>query len=298
MSNLNAIVHAMGGEVYHKGRRANIPAPGHSAKDRSVSLALNKDGRVVVHTFNDTPWTDVLDDLRARRLVDRDNYLTGSTGAPRSFDEERTNAERIAQARTIWNLGRPVARTLAETHCRRRGILGELPGADTLRFVYETPVSVYQNKSRTLPALVAAIRAENGDLVAIEITYLMPNGLRADHLRVPRKTVGSPECPCAVRLDPVGPDLCVGEGLFTSLSARDHFGWPTWALLSTSNLRHWRPPLGVRRLLIAGDRGKDGERSARKLYDRAIDLGLQASLRLPPLPSNDFNQAMNAALPQ
>jgi putative DNA primase/helicase len=173
-----------------------------------------------------------------------------------------------------------------------------LPGPETLRFVYQTPISVYQTGSATLPALVAAIRAESGDLVAIEITYLTPNGNRAEHLRVPRKTVGSPECPYAVRLDPVGPDLCVGEGLFTQLSARDHFGWPTWALLSTSNLRHWRPPPGVRRLLIAGDRGKDGERSARKLYSHAIELGLAASLRFPPASHNDFNQAMNAALPQ
>lgn len=297
MSSLKSIVRAMGGELYHNGKRANIPAPGHSAKDRSVSLALNGD-RVVVHTFNDTPWTEVLDDLRSRQLIDQNNYLTGSAGAPRSFDPVLTDTDRIAQARTIWNLGRAIAGTLAEIHCRRRGILGALPGPETLRFVYQTPVSVYQANSRTFPALVAAIRGENGDLVAIEITYLAPNGARADHLRVPRKTVGSPECPCAVRLDPLGPDLCVGEGLFTQLSARDHFGWPSWALLSTSNLRNWRPPPGVRRLLITGDRGKDGERSARKLYARAIDLGLRASLRLPPLPFNDFNQVMNAALPQ
>ena len=37
---LRTIVQALGGELYDRGRRANIPAPGHSAADRSVSLRL------------------------------------------------------------------------------------------------------------------------------------------------------------------------------------------------------------------------------------------------------------------
>lgn len=291
---LNAIVHAMGGDLYHRGRRANIPAPGHSEADRSVSLFLNKDHRVVVHTFNDTPWTKVLDDLRARRLIDKDNYLTGHAGVSRTFDAIVTDAQRLTQARTIWNMGRPVVRTLAERHCRLRGVRRALPGPDVLRYVHEAPVSVYQERSPVRPALVAAIRDEGGDLVAIEITYLNPNGRRADHLRVPRKTVGVPVTPTAVRLDDVGPDLCVGEGLFTSLAASEIFGWPTWALLSTSNLRNWRPPPQVRRLLIAADRGKDGERSARRLYEQTLKLGLQAAVRFPPQPHEQFSSALCA----
>mgnify|MGYP002524993862 CR=1 FL=1 len=45
---LHRIVAALGGELYCEGRRANIPAPGHSARDRSVSLLLTDD-RVVIH---------------------------------------------------------------------------------------------------------------------------------------------------------------------------------------------------------------------------------------------------------
>ena len=39
---LRTIVQALGGELYDGGRRANIPAPGHSAADRSVSLLLRR----------------------------------------------------------------------------------------------------------------------------------------------------------------------------------------------------------------------------------------------------------------
>ena len=37
---LKPIVQALGGDLYDRGLRANIPAPGHSAADRSVSLLL------------------------------------------------------------------------------------------------------------------------------------------------------------------------------------------------------------------------------------------------------------------
>jgi len=52
---LRSIVRALGGELYDNGRRANIPAPGHSPADRSVSLLL-KDDRAVVHTFGGGDW--------------------------------------------------------------------------------------------------------------------------------------------------------------------------------------------------------------------------------------------------
>ena len=56
--------------------------------------------------------------------------------------------------------------------------------------------------------------------------------------------------------------MLVGEGFFTTLSASECFALPGWALMSTRNLRGWSPPEGVRSVLIAADRGKDGEASA------------------------------------
>ena len=59
---LRPIVNAFGGDLYQGGARASVPAPGHSAEDRSVSLLLEGD-RVVVHTFGDGDWKGVLDFL-------------------------------------------------------------------------------------------------------------------------------------------------------------------------------------------------------------------------------------------
>ncbi|MFA4938877.1 hypothetical protein [Brevundimonas sp.] len=52
---LHAIVAALGGDLYQSGLRANVPAPGHSPADRSVSLLLSQ-GRVIIHGFGAADW--------------------------------------------------------------------------------------------------------------------------------------------------------------------------------------------------------------------------------------------------
>mgnify|MGYP001557508074 CR=1 FL=1 len=289
---LRHIVDALGGELYDGGRRASVPAPHHSAQDRSVSLLLHGD-RVVVHTFGGADWKEVLDDLRERGLLDSANApidgpgvrVTGRPAAPAPCDRERHEA-----ARRLWHAGRPLANTLAARHCRLRGLKGPLPGPEALRFLVDAPVSVYRPGRARRSALLAGILDDAGVLVAVEITYLAPNAKRALDLRFARKTVGAPpRAGCAVRLDPAGEHMVVGEGVFTTRSASEHFGLPGWALQSTRNLRGWRPPEGVRRVLIAADRGKDGERSAEILRERIICLGVDSRVALPPAPFGDWN---------
>ncbi len=73
-----SIVRALGGELYEGGRRANIPAPGRNAQDRSISLQLSR-GRVVVHCVDDSDWRTVLHDLRTRGLIDGRERPIGDT---------------------------------------------------------------------------------------------------------------------------------------------------------------------------------------------------------------------------
>ena len=137
---------------------------------------------------------------------------------------------------------------------------------------------------------MAAIQAANGAFTAVEITYLTQQGARATDLRLARKTVGPAPNGCAVRLDPSAAEMLVGEGVFTTLSASEWFGLPGWALMSTRNLRAWSAPEGVRSVLIAADRGKDGEASAARLHGRLLDAGVAATVALPPEPHGDWNE--------
>ena len=106
---LRGIVRALGGEIYDGGRRANIPAPGHSAEDRSVSLLLQGD-RVVVHTFGDGDWKAVLDQLREHQLIDAHNAPLDGPGRPvvgRPVREPASARERLETALRLWEEARP-----------------------------------------------------------------------------------------------------------------------------------------------------------------------------------------------
>ena len=293
---LRTIVQTLGGELYDRGLRANIPAPGHSAVDRSVSLLL-EGGRIVVHTFGDSDWRAVLDHLRAHQLIDAANAPT-SLGAAREAGARATvvsRPERLGAALKLWEGARPVRCTISERHCRLRGILRDLPGGEVLRHKAEAPISAYRKTRYHRPALLAAIRDAEGRFTAVEVTYLLPNGRRAEDLRLSRKTVGLAPGGCAVRLDSVAEAMLVAEGVFTTLSASARFGLPGWALMSTRNLRAWSAPAGVRSVLIAADRGADGEASAAILRARLGAEGVAGTIALPPTPFGDWNEWALAA---
>ncbi|MGA0608474.1 DUF7146 domain-containing protein [Phenylobacterium sp. VNQ135] len=281
---LAAIVRALGGDLYAGGRRANVPGPGHSAADRSASLVLI-DGRVIAHSFAGDGWRAVLDDLFARGLVDRDGWLVGAGVA--SAATGPTARERRVIAQGLWAEGCPIMGTLSETHLRRRAVTS---ASAALRHHPGVPAAVYAARGPRRPALLAAITAPAGEVTGVEVTYLAPNGERA-RMALPRKTIGVRAPGAAVRLDPPALRMLVGEGVATCLSAAARFGLPAWALLSTGNLRAWRPPPGVEFVVIAADRGRDGERSARILGTALRAVGVHGAIRWPPAPFGDWNEA-------
>jgi hypothetical protein len=284
---LRAIVRALGGDLYDGGRRANVPAPGHSPRDRSVSL-LWTGTRLVAHGFGGADWRNVLDDLRARGLIDAGGRPS-DVGTAEAAPALRSPQLRVAAAAALWAAGRPLERTLAERHLRLRGVRR---GAGTaLRYHPAVPAAVYADAGPERPALLAAITEPAGALTAVEITYLDPNGRRARRPRTSRKTVGARPAGSAVRLDAPAEAMLVAEGVATTLSASERFALPGWALLAAANLAAWRAPAGVRRVLIAGDRGKAGEAAVAHLARRLEAEGLAVMVELPPPPFGDWNEA-------
>ena len=286
---LRAIARALRGDLYDGGRRAVVPGPGHSLADRSVSLLLSGN-RVIAHSFGRSTWTEVMRDLQDRGFVDEQGRL--------SFEFPTTHRElpalchdRMRRAQELWRQAKPIGRSLALTHIRRRGVARPAPVSPDLRFHDQLPSAVYADRGRRRPALLAAVRTPAGDLCAVEVTYLAPNGDRASDLPTPRKMIGSAVPASAVRLDPEAGELLVAEGVFTTLSAAERFSLPGWALLSTRNLRSWSPPAAVRSVLLAADRGVDGQRSAHVLAERLAAEGRRVWIETPPAPFGDWNEA-------
>lgn len=115
--NLKAIVDALGGTVYAKGRRASIPHPGHRRHDRSVSLFIDDHGRLVIKTFGDDgDWRKVKDLLRRKDLLDDTTVFTLSDGAAPSREAD----DPVRRALVVAGRGRrahPVGATSgAATH--------------------------------------------------------------------------------------------------------------------------------------------------------------------------------------
>lgn len=292
---LHAIVRAVGGDLYQGGARANIPAPGHSRRDRSISLLLSQ-GRLVVHGFGGADWRAALRMLRDRGLVDIDGRVGGdgrfiAAGADRSC--------RLRTARDLWEGAGPITQaTLSLAYLKGRKVLSDPGGISDLRHHARAPISVYRDHSATRPAFMAGVRAPSGNLTAVEMTYLDPNGRRAVGLRLSRKTVGHVPAGAAVRLASAASEMLVAEGVITTLSAIERFKLPGWALMSADNLAAWTPPGGVRRVLIAADRGAVGQGAAERLRRRLSAVGLCARIRLPDMPFGDWNEAAADAASQ
>lgn len=290
------LVAALGGDLHHGGCRANVPAPGHSGGDRSVSLLLDGD-RLVIHSFGEADWRDVRSRLQDLGLIDSLGRLNGGTGPgeARPAPLRPTAHRRIAVAQAVWAGALPIADgDLCLRYLRRRSVCVQALPED-LRRHPAAPVSVYRASGLACPALIAAVRSPDGEISAVEITYLDPDGRVARRLRLPRKTVGSAPAGVAVRLSRPDGEMLVGEGVVTTLSAMARFDLPGWALLSAGNLAHWSPPAGVRRILIAGDRGAAGETAAERLRSRLQAMGTAADVRTPPAPFGDWNEAAAAA---
>ncbi|MDZ4054771.1 MAG: hypothetical protein U1E24_16130, partial [Phenylobacterium sp.] len=152
---LHAIAAALGGDLYAGGSRASIPAPGHSAADRSVSLWLT-DGRVVIHGFGDVDWRAARDDLYARGFVDDAGRLTGG-GCGRPSIPRPDRRLRLETALGLWNgTTGPASAGAAGFYLRRRAVQG-VAAACNLRLHPSAPTSVYRPGGSARPALIARI---------------------------------------------------------------------------------------------------------------------------------------------
>jgi putative DNA primase/helicase len=91
------IARRLGGKVYSG--RILCPGPGHSAKDASLSVWLERDGGLHVHSFSGDQWTDCMDYVRSAL-----NMPTFEPGKCRqtAAKDLRTPQERLAAALQAW----------------------------------------------------------------------------------------------------------------------------------------------------------------------------------------------------
>ena len=208
-------------------------------------------------------------------------------------DDDRWRSEAcdtIAFARKIWAASQPIIGTKAEAYLRARKITADLSDAP-LRY---HPALIYRESrnspSRKLPALVAAVTDNNGEITGIHRTFLDPARNVKANVDSPRRSLGA-ILGNGVRFGPIDEFAIIGEGIETVLSLKSAFPHiPMVAALSAAHLAAWKFPAGLRRLIIAADNDSAGRNATRKLAERAEAVGVEAGTIVSA--GKDFNDEL------
>ncbi|MFC0808982.1 toprim domain-containing protein [Ensifer sp. P24N7] len=227
-------------------------------------------------------WGDVFSE--ARRFLGRSDPVF-----PQGRSRNRTSQpdrNRSAAARKLLAIGRPIQATLAERYLRLRGIARF---GSALRFHHAVYFRDEADRTRQLPALLAAVTDNAGQVTGCARTWLNPATARVAAIAEPKRVIGN-LAGNAVRFHhgSAGDELVAGEGIETMLSIGTAFPvLDVCACLTATHLGQFIPPADLKRLWIARDNDDAGERAATLLRQRAEALGIAVFDLVPR--RNDFN---------
>jgi putative DNA primase/helicase len=287
MLTLQQLARALGGDI--SGNQVLAPGPGHSPKDRSLSIKPEQsapDG-FVVYSFAGDDAIRCKDYVRTKLGLPPRN---GSAERPLKSQPDLHDARRSKGALAIWNASGPADGTLAEGYLASRGL--HVPPPSTLRF----HPGLKHPSGSDWPAMVALVTRGFDDApLAIHRTFLARDG-RGKAPVDPQKMMLGPCRGGAVRLAPAGDVLMVGEGIETCLAAVQATGDPAWAALSASGLKRLDMPESVRDVIILADGDKPGEEAARYAARRWNRQGRRVRIARPPR-GMDFNDMLVGRAP-
>jgi putative DNA primase/helicase len=271
---------ALGGDI--AGGQVLCPGPNHSRRDRSLSVKPTATG-IMVYSHAGDNWRDCRDYVHERLGCQKERWRSS---LPQTFErvrhqsEPRQNTER---AKAIWAEGQDPRGTLAEEYlaARRLRLPPEHCGS-VLRFHPRCPWKC-DDKFISIPCLIAAFTSiDNNDVVTAIHRIRVDRPERWP--KTERKMLGDVSG-SAIKLDPVGPQLAVAEGLESAMAARQLGFGATWALGSA---RRFMPVDGVRELIILGERDDASRKATDACSESWIARGRTVRLALPAI-GKDFN---------
>jgi hypothetical protein len=311
MMDARSVARALGGDVV--GRDSiSAPGPGHSRKDRSLSIKLdpNARGGFIVNSFaGDDPLTSrdyVCDRLglpawqpgdgQDRRVhhshrKEFDRMAIDRDAEPRSRTED--DQVRIERALAIWNQASDPRGTVAEHYLQSRALeLHDDVAGAVLRFHPRCP---WHNEDtgniERIPCLITAFRSIDND----EITAI--HRIRVDQPerwpKADRKMRGIVHR-AAVKLDPspIDSTIAIGEGVETCLAARQLGITPTWALGSVGMISFFPILPGIRTLRILGEAGDESRQAIEICGARWRQANRRVRAIWPNVGAKDLNDTL------
>jgi hypothetical protein len=209
---------------------------------------------------------------------------------PRSEPRDHAQPDPVPQgsthaARRLWAIARPIPGTLGEVYLRRRAI-ADVRNLGALRFhprcwYRGDPADPRDRVRDAWPALIAAVRNNQGRLTGLHRTWLALDGRAKAPVSTPRRALGE-LLGNGVRFGIADDIVVAGEGLETMLSLRQASSrLPVIAALSASHLAAIALPPTVRRLYLARDADPAGRSAVEALEARANAAGVEPILLEP-----------------
>lgn len=281
---------------HFRGGHGMCRCPAHQDSSPSLHVTETRSGTVLLKCFAGCDQWSV---IRALRDLDLwpDRAEKGDPAAPLAYaDRPEHDAEREADeqrrrdtARTMWADASPIYGTAAETYLRHRGVTIPLP--PTLRFVHSLS---HRPSRRAFPALLGAMQDGAGRVIAVQRTWLKPDGSGKAPIAPAKATLGRMH-DAAVRLGRAGSMLGIAEGIETALSAQQIYSVPTWAVLGAGRLAAVTLPEDVRRVVIFADNGEVGLREAAKAAEHYNSrYHVEATVEAPE-EAGDWNDALQSS---
>jgi putative DNA primase/helicase len=275
---LHTIARQLGGEVSNG--QINCPGPGHSSKDRSLSVRFTGNG-FLTHSFAGDDPLKCRDHVKERlgwREPER-------RAAPKPSQPLVLPAKGTLE---IWGQGVDPRGTLAERYLASRKLVIPTEAAvEALRF----HPNCWFGKEK-FPALIALIRnIKTNEPQGIQRTALHLDGAAVKRNgKTFRMTLG-PMGGGAIKIDPdehVTQGLCVGEGLESTLAGRQSGYVPAWSLLNANGLEKFPVLPGIEGLTIFVDKDEAGIRAMNECGNRWYEQGIEVHIVEPPI-GNDLN---------
>ena len=248
---------------------------------RAFSLKESK-GRTLAYCANGCAQT-VLADALAR--VAGGGWKPSET-LPSTIDDAHKRAAAGERALRVWSGSTTALQSPADAYLTGRDLPG-LAASPALRFRGDCT----HPEGGRYPALVALVVDVASKPVAVHRTYLTATGHKA---RVdPVKASKGPVWGGAIRLDPLAPEILIGEGIESSASAGRLLNLPAWAAISAGNLaRGLLLPDNVRAVVIAADADAPGRTAADAAATRWRAEGRRVRIAYPDKAGRDFNDLL------
>jgi putative DNA primase/helicase len=263
--NLRSMARALGGVV--EGDRVICPGPGHSKRDRSLSVWIDPNSPTLlrVHSFSGDDWKRCMDHACSMlnikvdpssskgRTSDFGSENRGSTPREGATPEDDSKSQ---FALKIWNECTEIVGTVVERYLRSRGIT-LMPEPYVVRYHQSCPFRLADGTAFRVKAMVALFRDIHTDIPrSIHRTALADDGSKLDlpAFGSPKKMLG-PTRGAAIKLDrdsDVLEGLGICEGIETALHVRPAFR-PLWALGSATSMSAFPVLSGIDALTIFSD---------------------------------------------